>query len=205
MKAIDRLYQYLDIKNIKPTNFERELGLARGYYSVQKKRNADIGESILNKIIDYCQDLNPIWLLTGKGEMLLDFTKGITGGANPVTDEEFNSINTNLVLLNKLLFSNKRANVISLSYSDIYGNIMLLKEYLYLYDIHNKMFDVLECFQQKQIGMKDVMEAFKVNLSVMEELNSILEPYKITIGELFEKVSDFNNKHDRLYSMDTEK
>jgi len=205
MKAIGRLYQYFDFKGIKPTRLEKEMGLGNGYFSGQLRRDADIGSSIVDKIIENNQDLNIYWLITGKGDMLLDFTKGITGGENPATDEEFNSINTNLVLLDKLLLSNKRANVISLSYSDIYGNIMLLNEYLYLYDIHNKMFDVLECFQQKQIGMKDVMEEFKANFSVVEELYSIVEPYKTIIGELFDKVSDFNDKHDRLYSMDEEK
>jgi SMC interacting uncharacterized protein involved in chromosome segregation len=36
----------------------------------QLKRNADLGESILNKIIENCPEINPEWLLTGKGEML---------------------------------------------------------------------------------------------------------------------------------------
>lgn len=70
MKAIDRLYQYLDSKGVKPTNFEKELGLSNGYLSSQKKRNADTGESILIKITDYCRDISIDWLLTGRGEML---------------------------------------------------------------------------------------------------------------------------------------
>lgn len=70
MKAIDRLYEYLDCKKIKPTNLEKELGLSNGYFSIQKKRKADIGESTLKKITEYCRDLNPVWLLTGESEML---------------------------------------------------------------------------------------------------------------------------------------
>lgn len=70
MKAIDRLYIYLENQNIKPTNFEREIGFSSGYLSNMRKRNADIGESLLNKVIDYCHLLSPEWLLTGKGEML---------------------------------------------------------------------------------------------------------------------------------------
>jgi hypothetical protein len=70
MKAIERLYLYIDYKKYKPTNFEKEIGLSSGYLSIQKKRNADIGESIINKINDYCQDLNIEWLLTGNGQML---------------------------------------------------------------------------------------------------------------------------------------
>lgn len=72
MKAIDRLYEYFNLKNIKPTAFEKEVGLSNGYLGTQKKRNADIGESILIKIVDYCLDLSIEWLLTGHGEMLRD-------------------------------------------------------------------------------------------------------------------------------------
>lgn len=70
MKAIERLYQYIDYKKFKPTNFEKEIGLSSGYLSVQKKRKADLGEGIIIKINDYCRELNINWLLTGEGEML---------------------------------------------------------------------------------------------------------------------------------------
>ena len=70
MKAIKRLYEYINYKECKPTRFEKKLGLSNGYLGTQLKRNADLGESVFNKIIDYCLDLNPEWLLTGNGEML---------------------------------------------------------------------------------------------------------------------------------------
>ena len=70
MKAIERLYKYIDFKGYRPTSFEKEIGLSSGYLSVQKKRNADIGETVINKINDYCHDINIEWLLTGNGEML---------------------------------------------------------------------------------------------------------------------------------------
>ena len=70
MKAIDRLYKYIDSKGYKPTAFEKDIGLSSGYLSVQRKRNADIGETVVNKINDFCQDISIEWLLTGNGEML---------------------------------------------------------------------------------------------------------------------------------------
>lgn len=70
MKAIDRLYIYLESQNIKPTVFEREIGFSSGYLSNMKKRKADMGESIMNKVIDYCHLLSAEWLLIGNGDMI---------------------------------------------------------------------------------------------------------------------------------------
>lgn len=69
MKAIDRLYQYIDFKGIKPGPFEKQIGLSNGYLSKQLNRNADLGEGIITKIIENCPDLSPLWFLMGTGEM----------------------------------------------------------------------------------------------------------------------------------------
>ena len=69
-KIINRLFQYLDNKNIPHTRFEKEIGLSNGYLNTQLKRNADLGEGVIGKIVDYCLDLELTWLITGKGEML---------------------------------------------------------------------------------------------------------------------------------------
>lgn len=70
MKAIDRILQYIEIKGIKPIAFERKVSLSNGYIGKQLKRNADLGETIFLKIIENCPDINPNWLLTGKGDMI---------------------------------------------------------------------------------------------------------------------------------------
>lgn len=82
MKAIDRLYQYIESKGFKPTSFEKNIGLSSGYLSIQRKRSADLGESILNKVLDNCHDINPVWLVSGKGEMNIDGTNDICHHVN---------------------------------------------------------------------------------------------------------------------------
>ena len=70
MKAINRVIQYIDNKGINNSLFEKKCGLSNGYLGTQLKRNDDLGEGVLNKILDNCLDISPEWLLTGRGEML---------------------------------------------------------------------------------------------------------------------------------------
>jgi phage repressor protein C with HTH and peptisase S24 domain len=70
MKAIDRVFQYIDFNGINKSELERKTGISNGYLAKQLQRKADIGESILINILEYCPDINPEWLLLGRGEML---------------------------------------------------------------------------------------------------------------------------------------
>jgi hypothetical protein len=45
--------------------------LSNGYLGKQLARNADLGEGVMNRILENCPDINSNWLLTGKGEMLI--------------------------------------------------------------------------------------------------------------------------------------
>lgn len=69
-KIITRLFIYLQHKGIPHTRFEKEIGLSNGYLNTQLKRNSDLGESVIRKIVDNCLDIDMIWLITGRGTML---------------------------------------------------------------------------------------------------------------------------------------
>nr|WP_315173650.1 hypothetical protein [uncultured Flavobacterium sp.] len=71
MKAIERLMQYIDFKGFNKRTFEIDNGLSNGYLGKQLSRNADLGEGVLNKILENCPELNAEWLLTGNGEMIV--------------------------------------------------------------------------------------------------------------------------------------
>lgn len=70
MKAIERIYKYIEYQCIKVSDFEKKNSLSNGYLGKMRVRNADIGESIMLQILENCPDLSPLWLLLGEGEML---------------------------------------------------------------------------------------------------------------------------------------
>lgn len=66
MDAKERIILYLKNKGIGQTAFESNTGLSRGVLAQKSGLNA----TSLEKILLACDDLNPEWLITGKGEML---------------------------------------------------------------------------------------------------------------------------------------
>lgn len=66
MTIQERILQIIENKGITPYRFCKDLGLSMGYLD---KRGA-IGTDKYLKIIEYLNEVNPEWLLTGKGEML---------------------------------------------------------------------------------------------------------------------------------------
>ncbi|MBS1563653.1 MAG: hypothetical protein JST39_04655 [Bacteroidetes bacterium] len=72
MRLIERLYQYIEHKQLSFYAFERECGMANGYLKKQSKGKGTVGSDMLEKIHQKYGDLNLVWLLTGKGNMLDD-------------------------------------------------------------------------------------------------------------------------------------
>ncbi len=71
MRLIDRLQSYLQYSRISAYAFEHQCGLSNGYLGKQLKGKGSVGSDILEKIREHYSDLSLLWLLTGKGTMLL--------------------------------------------------------------------------------------------------------------------------------------
>lgn len=52
--------------------FDISISVGNGYTSKQSKSGASVGSDVLERIIDTYPDLNPLWLITGKGNMILE-------------------------------------------------------------------------------------------------------------------------------------
>jgi hypothetical protein len=62
----DRLYRYLDFKEISPSRLEKKIQAGGSYFNNVKT----IGSDKLLAISKNCTDLNIDWLVTGEGNML---------------------------------------------------------------------------------------------------------------------------------------
>ena len=69
MDLKDRFIAYLEYKGIKKAVFEKDAGFGNGF--VDKMGN-NTRTSTLDRISNYCPDLNISWLRTGEGNMLKD-------------------------------------------------------------------------------------------------------------------------------------
>ncbi len=80
---IKRLGQYIAEKDISYYLFENSIKASRGSISKAVKNNKSIGSNVIENILTTYVDLNPVWLLTGKGEMLLSGENFGETGYNP--------------------------------------------------------------------------------------------------------------------------
>jgi len=76
----ERLKSYLAYKNITATEFEKSICVANGFVSNAIKGSRAMGSDKLAKMLETYEDLNLIWLLSGKGNMI-----------NPIKDVSINN------------------------------------------------------------------------------------------------------------------
>ena len=69
-KLIHRLKKYIDHKGMSMRQFDLSVSASDGYIQRTYKNSSSVGSDLIEKIIATYTDLNPYWLVTGKGEML---------------------------------------------------------------------------------------------------------------------------------------
>lgn len=64
-----RFLQFIELQNISVYKFSTESGISKSNFS-GKSLESELGGEQISKILTYFPNLNPEWLLLGKGEML---------------------------------------------------------------------------------------------------------------------------------------
>ena len=70
MKVVARLKQFIENQGVSYNSLDVKLGAGKGYIGKQIKNQGSIGSDVLEKLLSQYPELNPKWLLTGKGQML---------------------------------------------------------------------------------------------------------------------------------------
>ena len=93
-----RILQYLDFKGISVTKFFEQTEIKRGFLDTDKLESA-VSDINIAKIIATYNDLNIIWLLTGKEEMIINNLHYKNDNLKKVNEPESNyKIEDNLLL-----------------------------------------------------------------------------------------------------------
>jgi len=72
VRVIERLYRFIKSKQMLPSNFEEVCNISNGYLGKQLKGKGAIGSDIMERIHNVYPELNLMWLITGKGTMLIE-------------------------------------------------------------------------------------------------------------------------------------
>lgn len=70
MKTIDRIAEFIEVSKISKNAFDMQIGAGNGYIGKLIQKRGSVGSDIIENIFSAFPDLNPIWLLTGKGYMI---------------------------------------------------------------------------------------------------------------------------------------
>ncbi len=70
IERIERLDIYMKAKQLNDNQMTVMCGLSVGLLNKARMGRSDIGMNACDKILNKCQDLNRVWLLTGEGPML---------------------------------------------------------------------------------------------------------------------------------------
>ncbi len=69
---INRLEQFMNSQGINNNQMTVKAGLSVGLIGSARKKRSGLHSDNIEKILHACPELNPAWLITGKGKMLQD-------------------------------------------------------------------------------------------------------------------------------------
>ncbi len=73
MKPIERVKILIRNSKLSISAFEKKVGSSNNSIQIAIKRNSNLKDETLNNILNAFPDINPTWLLTGKGDMFKNF------------------------------------------------------------------------------------------------------------------------------------
>lgn len=89
---LERIKEYIDHKGISISAFEKSIGMGNASFGKSLKNNGAIGTDKLENILNIYSDINPAWLLTGKGNMLKQEDENSSIVCKPVMESKHKTL-----------------------------------------------------------------------------------------------------------------
>lgn len=74
-KISGRIRQFIEYKKLTINKFSESVGASNSYFNKLIKNNTTIGSDRIENILKIYPEINPAWLITGNGEMLLKYSQ----------------------------------------------------------------------------------------------------------------------------------
>lgn len=69
---LENLKKFIDYKGISIAAFEKSIGMSNNSFRKSLNNGGNLGSDKLENILRVYPELNPVWILTGSGEMLIN-------------------------------------------------------------------------------------------------------------------------------------
>ena len=107
-KISDRIRQFIDYKKLTINKFSDAVGTSNSYFNKLIKNGTTIGSDKIENILQAYPEINPIWLVTGKGEMINGYNQKETSLNITNEDPDKYEINKKDLLLDKIKILNEQ-------------------------------------------------------------------------------------------------
>ena len=205
MKIVDRIRKIIDYKGISERKFCQEIGVSNGFLG----KVSDVGSAKLMKILDTYPEINPVWLLTGKGEMTIEVVevKNNVSAENEskntlvkpfdktIEDRESNQYISALVKTNG-------DNKLCENYFNLAITITMISNLLEVYSIQQRTTHTVRKYFNKEIEKNLVLKEYQKNIKIMDSLYESIKPFAKSVDELYDKMLEVDSKNDRVYYID---
>lgn len=107
----DRIAQVIAYLNVSTRSFEQQIGCSNGVIARCISKGTDISSFWVSKIIEIHSAINPDWLLTGRGTMLLSESQTLQveiPNDSPLINKLFDTIEKKDLKIEELLKENAR-------------------------------------------------------------------------------------------------
>lgn len=206
---LDRIKEAYKLKN--NAELARFLGVKPNTISNWYARNSIDYDIIFSK----CEGANLDWLINGISKShIKSETISLSRELTPEEKDSFSSITEDeqdmrniisskgiMTLLDRLV-KHSKCEYTRDEYSGFETNVEMINVWLQNYSLQSKFIKAYDDFVDNKISYKELIVAFKKDCKVEIELLKILHPYKNIISEIYDKISSFNDLHDRLFSID---